>query len=58
MLKKEPREWLIAFVTAVLLYSIGNAFLFTQYVVSRESRSPMFHDGDCLIVSKIAKSMN
>ncbi len=58
MMSKELREWLIAIITAVIIYFIVNTFLFTQYVVSGESMSPTFHNGDRLIVSKIANTMD
>ncbi len=49
---RESREWLQAFLLAVVLFILIRTFLFAPFIVDGESMVPTLHSGERLIVTK------
>ena len=56
--KQELASWIKTLVFAVVIALIIRTFLFTNYIVEGESMMPTMHDGDRLIVNKIAYKLD
>lgn len=50
---RESKEWLKAFLLAVILFFLIRTFLFAPFIVDGESMAPTLHSGERLIVTKI-----
>jgi len=50
---RESKEWLKAFILAVILFFLIRTFLFAPFIVDGESMAPTLHSGERLIVTKI-----
>lgn len=50
---RESKEWLQAFLLAIVLFFLIRTFLFAPFIVDGESMAPTLHSGERLIVTKI-----
>lgn len=50
---RESKEWLKAFLLAMVLFFLIRTFLFAPFIVDGESMAPTLHSGERLIVTKI-----
>lgn len=49
---RESKEWLRAFILAIVLFILIRTFLFAPFIVDGESMAPTLHSGERLIVTK------